>query len=252
MGGALAKAVARHGASVAALDIDLAAAERVVAEVQAAGGRAIALHANVLSKPSLEASAEQVLRAFGGVDTLINAAGGAQKEATTGPTSSFFDLPEQAVRSALDLNFMGTFLACQVFGGYLVARGGGSILNIASVGGLRPLTRSVAYSAAKAAVISFTQWLAVHLSQEYGSSFRVNAIAPGWILSDQNRFLLVDEQSGKPTERGARIVSHTPLGRLGQPEEVVGPALMLLSETDGFIHGATVMVDGGFNAYGGV
>ena len=248
----LAKALARHGASVAVLDINLAAAEQVAGEIQAGGGRAVALQADVLNRPSLEAAAQRILEMFGRLDILVNGAGGARKEATTSPSLSFFDLPEDAVRQVFDLNFMGTFLACQVFGRHMVQAGAGCILNISSVAGLRPLTRSVAYSAAKAAVINFTRWLAVHLSQEYSANIRVNAVAPGFFLTEQNRFLLLDEQSGQPTPRAVRILDHTPVGHMGHPEDLVMPALMLLADEAGFTHGAILTVDGGYDAHGGV
>jgi NAD(P)-dependent dehydrogenase (short-subunit alcohol dehydrogenase family) len=147
---------------------------------------------------------------------------------------------------------MGTFLACQVFCPIMVAQGEGAILNISSMGAAMPLTRSVAYSAAKAAVDNFTRWLAVHMSQEYASSVRVNAIAPGFFLTEQNRFLLTQEGTGELTTRGGRIVDHTPMGRFGAPEDLVGTALWLLSEGAAFVHGIVVPVDGGFSAYGGV
>jgi NAD(P)-dependent dehydrogenase (short-subunit alcohol dehydrogenase family) len=248
----LARALAQRGARLAVLDLNPAAAEQVAAAIRAGGGQALALQTDVLSKPSLAAAAQSIIQTFGRVDILINGAGGARKEATTSPALSFFDLPEDAVRWVFDLNFMGTFLACQVFGRQMVEQGHGCILNIASMGSFRPLTRSVAYSAAKAAVVNFTRWLAVHLSQEYPARIRVNAIAPGFFLTEQNRFLLLDERNGALTERGGRIIGHTPMARFGQPEDLVGPVLMLLSDAGGFVHGTTLMIDGGFEAFGGV
>jgi NAD(P)-dependent dehydrogenase (short-subunit alcohol dehydrogenase family) len=196
--------------------------------------------------------ARRALETFGRIDLLINGAGGARKEATTSDTLTFFDLPEDAVRWVFDLNLMGTFLPCQVFAQHMAERGSGSILNIVSMGAYRPLTRSVAYSAAKAAVANFTQWLAVHLSQEYTPSIRVNALVPGFFLTEQNRFLLVDESSGEMTARGQRILDHTPMKRFGEPGDLVGPALFLLSDAACFVHGTTIIVDGGLSAYGGV
>jgi NAD(P)-dependent dehydrogenase (short-subunit alcohol dehydrogenase family) len=139
-----------------------------------------------------------------------------------------------------------------VIGRQMVDQEGGSILNIASMGAYRPLTRSVAYSAAKAAIVNFTQWLAVHIAQEYTPNIRVNAIAPGFFLTEQNRFLLLDEEGGGLTERGQRILEHTPMGRFGQPEDLVGPALLLLSDAAPFVHGVTLAIDGGMSAFGGV
>ncbi len=230
----------------------MARAESVAQEIVTQGGQAIALQGDVMSKESLQRVADQVLDAHGRIDILVNGAGGAKKEATTSQSLSFFDLPEDAVRWVFDLNFMGTFLACQVFGRTMVREGRGNILNIASMGAYRPLTRSAAYSAAKAAVVNFTQWLAVHIAQEYTTDIRVNALVPGFFLTEQNRFLLTEEESGKLTERGRRIVAHTPMARFGQPEDLVGPALLLLSDVAPFVHGTTVVVDGGLAAFGGV
>jgi NAD(P)-dependent dehydrogenase (short-subunit alcohol dehydrogenase family) len=251
--GALAQALGRQGAHVVvAGHTKVARAVRIVEQIVAEGGQALALQVDALSKESLSQLAHHTLEAYGRIDILINGAGGAKKEATTSETLSFFDLPEDAVRWVFDLNFLGTFLACQVFGRHMVEQGSGTILNIASMGAYRPLTRSVAYSAAKAAVVNFTQWLAVHMSQEYTPKIRVNALVPGFFLTEQNRFLLTDGESGELTERGQSILAHTPMRRFGQPADLVGPALMLLSNSAGFVHGTTVAVDGGVSAFGGV
>lgn len=251
--GALALALGQQGAAVVVVAHgNLEKAEAVAGQIVAQGGRATAMQADVLSKESLAALAQQTLATYGRIDILINGAGGAKKEATTSQTLSFFDLPEDAIRWVFDLNFMGTFLACQVFGRYMVAQGSGAILNIGSMGAYKPLTRSVAYSAAKAAVVNFTQWLAVHFSQEYTPNVRVNALVPGFFLTEQNRFLLLDDERGKLTERGQSIVDHTPMDRFGQPEDLVAPALLLLSDAAPFVHGTTIIVDGGLSAYGGV
>jgi NAD(P)-dependent dehydrogenase (short-subunit alcohol dehydrogenase family) len=250
--GTMAHALAHCGARVALLDISPRAAEQVAAAIRAEGGQALGIRTDVLSTPSLEEAAGQILDAFGRIDILINGAGGAKKEATTSETLSFFDLPEAAVRWVFDLNFMGTFLACQVFGRKMVERGGGRILNISSMSANRPLTRSVAYSAAKAAVANFTAWLAVYISQEYQSRVRVNALMPGFFLTEQNRFLLTQEGTGELTARGEAIIAHTPMARFGNPEDLVGPALLILSDLGGFLHGAAMAVDGGFSIYSGV
>jgi NAD(P)-dependent dehydrogenase (short-subunit alcohol dehydrogenase family) len=152
----------------------------------------------------------------------------------------------------MDLNFLGTFLACQVFGRDMAQRSSGCVLNFSSCGADKPLTRSVAYSASKAAVTNFTQWLAVHFSQEYSPNIRVNALMPGFFLTEQNRFLLTDEQTGELTERGRRIIARTPMARFGAPADLVGAALWLLSDSARFVHGTTLVVDGGIGAYGGV
>jgi NAD(P)-dependent dehydrogenase (short-subunit alcohol dehydrogenase family) len=186
------------------------------------------------------------------VDILINGAGGAKPEATTSETLPFFELPKDAVQWVFDLNFLGSFLACQVFGHHMVEQGSGHIINISSMGADRPLTRSVAYSAAKAAISNFTQWLAVHMSQNYSKEIRVNALSPGFFLTEQNRFLLLEAEGGDLTPRGRSIIAHTPLGRFGDPEDLVGTVLWLLSDGASFVHGIVVPVDGGFSAYSGV
>jgi NAD(P)-dependent dehydrogenase (short-subunit alcohol dehydrogenase family) len=250
---ALARGLGRQGATVVVVGHSNAArAESVAQQIVAAGGKASAMLADVLDKESLEALAQRTVDTYGKVDILINGAGGAKKEATTSDQLAFFDLPEDAVRWVFELNFMGTFLPCQVFGRNMVRQGAGTILNIASYGAYRPLTRSVAYSAAKAAVTNFTQWLAVHLSQEYAGKIRVNALVPGFFLTEQNRFLLTEQTTGELTERGRRIIAHTPMGRFGQPDDIVPPALFLLSDAAGFVHGTTIVVDGGISAFGGV
>jgi len=249
----LARALGAQGATVVVVGkTHLERAQAVADDIVASGGQAMAAQADVLRKESLLDLSERVLGEYGRVDILVNGAGGARKEATTSPELPFFDLPEEAVRWVMDLNFLGTFFPCQVFGRQMVAQGSGAILNIASMGAIRPLTRSVVYSAGKAAVVNFTQWLAVHIGQEYSPNIRVNALVPGFFLTEQNRFLLYDPVTGALTERGQRILAHTPMGRLGKPEDLVGPALLLLSDAANFVQGATLVVDGGLGAYGGI
>jgi len=250
--GTMARALGKNGVRVAVLDLNGEAAERVAADVRAAGGEAIAVVVDVLDRDSIETAAQQVVDAFGRVDILINGAGGNKKQATTSPELSFFDLPADAVRWVFDLNFLGTLLPCQVFGKLMAEQGEGCILNISSMNAFRPLTRIPAYSAAKAAVSNFTQWLAVHMAQEYSPRIRVNAIAPGFFLTEQNRFLLTDEATGELTPRGRTIIDHTPMGRFGEPEDLVGTVLWLLSPGAAFVHGVVVPVDGGFSAFSGV
>ena len=250
--GTMARALGKNGVRVAVLDLNGEAAERVAADVRTAGGEAIAVVVDVLDRASVEAAAQQVVDAFGQVDILINGAGGNKKQATTSPELSFFDLPADAVRWVFDLNFLGTLLPCQVFGKLMAERGEGCILNISSMNAFRPLTRIPAYSAAKAAVSNFTQWLAVHMAQEYSPRIRVNAIAPGFFLTEQNRFLLTDEATSELTPRGQTIIDHTPMGRFGEPEDLVGTVLWLLSPGAAFVHGVVVPVDGGFSAFSGV
>lgn len=251
--GRIARALGETGASVAVLAYsNLDRARETVDHIRRQGGRADAFQADVIDREQLRETHERIVERLGAVDMLVNGAGGARPDATTSQNLSFFDLPEEAVRWVFDLNFLGTFFACQEFCRDMVARDRGAVLNVASMGAVRPLTRSVAYSAAKAAVMNFTQWLAVHLSQEYGAGLRVNALVPGFFLTDQNRFLLMESDGDTLTERGRRIVDHTPMARLGDAEDLVGSALFLLSDQAGFVHGTTLAVDGGLNAYGGV
>ncbi len=247
----LAAALAREGARLAILDINAKAAGEVVSEICAGGGTAMAVEANVLQRASLEKAAEQILQGFGQVDFLLNGAGGNKKEATTSDSLEFFDLPEEAIRWVVDLNLTGTILPSQVFGRHLIQSDRGSIINISSMAAIRPLTRTLAYSCAKAAVSNFTQWLAVHVSQNYSPRVRVNAVAPGFFLTEQNRYLLLKEE-GELSERGKTIIRHTPMARFGCPEELIGVILWLLSPGASFVHGAVIPIDGGFSAFSGV
>ncbi|MCS7040107.1 MAG: SDR family oxidoreductase [Anaerolineae bacterium] len=252
LGRALCLALARLGAYVVVLGRDSAKAERVVGQIRAVGGKALALTADVTVKSDLETAAATVLHTCQRVDILINAAGGNRPEATTAPARSFFDLPPEVIRTVVDLNWTGTVLATQVFGRVMAAQGEGVILNIVSAGAFRPLTRVPAYAAAKAAVWNLTQWLAVYMAQEYSPRIRVNALAPGFFLTEQNRYLLVDEVSGELTPRGRRILEHTPMARFGAPDDLIGAVVWLVSPASAFVTGIVVPVDGGFLAYGGV
>jgi len=250
--GTMARALGSAGAKIAVLDIIEMAAQKVADQIKSNKGRAIAIKCDVLDKKSLERAREKINSKLGRIDVLINGAGGNKKEATTSPDLSFFDLPSEAVRFVFDLNFLGTLLPTQVFGKEMAENGTGVILNISSMNAFRPLTKIPAYSAAKAAVSNFTQWLAVHVCQNYSKDIRVNAIAPGFFLTEQNRFLLTDEKTGELTERGKTIIEHTPMGRFGQPEELIGTVMWLLSDAAKFITGVVVPVDGGFSAFSGV
>jgi NAD(P)-dependent dehydrogenase (short-subunit alcohol dehydrogenase family) len=249
---ALCRGLAAAGARVAVLDINLEAAEMLCAEIRSQGGKAISLGCDVLKKTSLEMAAQQVLAVYGQVDMLVNGAGGNKQQATTNSVTSFFDLPEDALRWVFDLNLLGAIFASQVFGKIMTAEKNGVILNISSMNAFRPLTRIPAYSAAKAGVSNFTQWLAVHMAQEYSPNIRVNAIAPGFFMTGQNRFLLTDQKTGGLTPRGKSIIDHTPMGRFGAPDDLLGAVLWLLSPGSAFITGIIVPVDGGFSAYSGV
>ena len=250
--GTICRALGRIGAKVAILDLVLGAAQKVENQIVSAGGEAIAVNCNVLDKASLNHACQVVMERFSRLDFLINGAGGNKKEATTRSDLSFFELTPEAIQAVFDLNFMGTLLPSQAFGRVLAEQGEGVILNISSINTFRPLTKIPAYSAAKAAVTNFTQWLAVHMSQEYSDKIRVNAIAPGFFLTEQNRFLLTDEATGDLTPRGKTIVDHTPMARFGNPEDLIGTVLWLLSPGAAFVHGIVVAVDGGFSAFSGV
>lgn len=245
-------ALARAGARVVLLARHQSPLQAVADDIAAHGGQALALPADVLDPASLVVARDAVLAHWGRVDILINGAGGNHEQATTSPDRSFFDLPPDAAQWVFDLNFLGTLLACQVFGRTMADAGEGVILNISSMNTFRPLTRVPVYSAAKAAVSNFTRWLAVHMAQEYSPRIRVNALAPGFFLTAQNRFLLVDEVTGELTPRGQTIIDHTPMGRFGEPVDLVGATLWLLSPAASFVTGVVVPVDGGFSAYSGV
>jgi NAD(P)-dependent dehydrogenase (short-subunit alcohol dehydrogenase family) len=250
--GEMSRALGRMGVKVAVLDIVPEAAQTVADEINEQGGEAIAVACDVLDKPSIESAAEVVTDHFGHVDILINGAGGNKKEASTSIDLAFFDLPADAVTWVFNLNFIGTLLPSQVFGKLMAEQGNGVILNTSSMNAFRPLTRIPAYSAAKSAVSNFTQWLAVHMNQEYSTDIRVNALAPGFFLTEQNRFLLMDEASGDLTPRGQTIVDHTPMGRFGDPEDLISTVFWLLSDGASFVTGVVVPVDGGFSAFSGV
>jgi NAD(P)-dependent dehydrogenase (short-subunit alcohol dehydrogenase family) len=252
LGSAIAYALAEVGARVAVISLHAASSAKVVEAIRANGGEAIGIACDVMNRAALEQAYEEILRSFTSIDILINAAGGNSPQATTSDNTSFFDLDVHAINSVLGLNFTGTFQSCQVFGRNMVEQGQGCIVNIASMNALRPLTRIPAYSAAKAAVANFTQWLAVHMAQEYSVQIRVNAISPGFFMTEQNRFLLTDAQSGAMTPRGQTILNHTPMGRLGRSEDLIGTLLWLVSPASSFVTGTVIPVDGGFSAFSGV
>ena len=250
--GAMCQALAARGASVAVLDLSEPAARQVVDQIRSRGGTAVAVAANVLSKESLVAAAELIHRQLGQIDILINGAGGNKSEATAGPQQSVFDIPAEAIQWVFNLNCLGTILPTQAFVPDMIEKRQGVVINIASMAGIRPLTRVVAYSAAKAAIAHFTQWLAVHLAQEYSPAIRVNAIAPGFFLTAQNEYLLIDKETQQPTPRGQTILAHTPAHRYGRPEDLLGTLLWLVSDEAAFVSGTIIPVDGAFSAFGGV
>ena len=251
IGGATAGSLAAEGAAVAIWDLDGGAASVMQDRIMADGGWACAVACDVTMPASVRGALGQTLEEFGRVDILVNGAGGNRSAATTSADRPFFDIDPAELQGVVDLNYTSTVLVCQAVARVFAAQGAGAIVNIASIAGIRPLTRTSAYNAGKAATLSFTQWLAVHLAREYSPGIRVNAVAPGFVLTDQNRFLLVGPDGGT-TERGARILDHVPAGRYGEPEEVASAILWLASAASRFVTGAVVPVDGGFTAYPGV
>jgi NAD(P)-dependent dehydrogenase (short-subunit alcohol dehydrogenase family) len=248
---AMCRTLAESGVKVAVLDLRLELAGALATEICAVGGEAIGVACNVLEKASVENALQTVMEKFERVDILINGAGGNKPQATTNPEQSFFDLPADALRWVFDLNLMGTILPSQAFGKIMAKQKSGVIINITSMNAFRPLTRIPAYSAAKAGVSNFTQWLAVHMAQEYSPNIRVNAIAPGFFIGDQNRRLLKNDD-GSLTPRGQSIVSHTPMARFGTPDDLLGTIMWLVSPASEFVTGIVVPVDGGFSAFSGV
>lgn len=254
LGGAMAEGLAGAGAAVAIGDVRKELADACAKRVMDKGGKASGYFLDVFKPDTIETCCADVVRDFGGIDILINAVGGNMKGATTSPEQSFFDLPADAMKTVFDLNLVGgTIVPTQIFVQAMLKNAeGGVIINISSMNAFRPLTRIPGYSAAKAAVSNFTQWLAVHLAQEYNPKLRVNAIAPGFFLTDQNRFLLTDKETGAPTERGKTIIAHTPQGRYGAPEDLIGAVIWLSSDAARFVTGIVLPVDGGFSAFSGV
>jgi NAD(P)-dependent dehydrogenase (short-subunit alcohol dehydrogenase family) len=248
---AMCQALAQAGAKVVVLGRRIERAEALAAEISASGGEALGLAGDVVDRANIEEAAQVVMAKFGRVDILINGAGGNQPQATTSAAQPFFDLPAEAFDAVFDLNLLGTLLPSQVFGKVMATQNSGVILNISSMSAYRPLTRILAYSAAKAGVSNFTQWLAVHLAQEYSPYIRVNALAPGFFVSEQNRRLLLHED-GTLTARGQSIIAHTPQGRFGTPDDLLGAMLWLVSPASAFVTGVVVPVDGGFSAFSGV
>ena len=257
----MAKAMAEQGVKTAILDLNEEAAKAVAEEIEKTYNVAsIGLSANVLSRESLEEAKKIINEKLGKVDFLVNGAGGNAATATTKveqmtpsdldtPDDTFFGLQIEGFDKVFDLNFKGTLLPSLVFAKDMVARQTGGIVNISSMNSYRPLTRIPAYSAAKAAINNFTQWLAVHFAK---TGVRVNSIAPGFLLTNQNRFLLIDEKTGAATPRGQKIINGTPMERYGTPDELTGTLMYLLSDWSKFITGIVIPVDGGFSAYSGV
>ncbi|HEX6971519.1 MAG TPA: SDR family oxidoreductase [Limnochordia bacterium] len=252
LGRAMAHGLAERGARIVILSRRPERVQAAVASLEAKGAEAIGIPTDVLRPDALAEAAERTHKAFGRVDILINAAGGNRPEATATPDQPLFDLPPEAIEGVLGANLTGTIYASQAFGRQMAAQGEGSILNISSMAAIRPLTRVGIYGAAKAAIDNWTQWLAVHMAVNYSPKIRVNAIAPGFLLGEQNRYLLIDAKSGELTPRGREIIAHTPMRRFGEPADLIGTVLWLLSPAAAFVTGVVIPIDGGYAAFGGV
>lgn len=251
IGSVIARELAKKGVHVAVLGLHAEKAKAVADEIVRDGGIAISYGVNVLDRSSLEEAKDYILKEFGKVDILINGAGGNRSHASTSDELSFFDIDDASLKDVFDLNVTGAILTTQVFGSLFAETGYGSVINISSMAAYHPLTKTVAYSAAKAAINNFTQWMAVHFNQNYSTKIRVNAIAPGFLLTSQNQFLMQD-QDGNVTERGRNVLAKTPMGRYGEPVELAGAVIWLCSDAASFVNGAVIPIDGGFSAYWGV
>jgi len=261
IGAVLAKGLASVEVKLAILDIKKELADKVAEEiVNSFGTDAIGVEANVIDKTSLEESKKVIIDKYGKIDILINGAGGNSPKATTKDEfitddninsleDTFFGLELEGFQKVFDLNFLGTLLPSMVFGKEMVEGKSGVILNVSSMNSFRSLTKIPAYSAAKASINNFTEWLAVHFAK---MNVRVNAIAPGFFLTNQNRFLLIDETTNELTARGKKIIDNTPMGKFGETDDLVGSVLFLLSDLSSFMTGTVMPIDGGFNIYSGV
>ncbi len=251
LGAAMSVAVAEAGARVVVMGRDAERGEARAEAIRAAGGEALVILADVLDTAQLEAARDQILAQWGRIDGLVNAAGGNLPGATVRPDQELFDFSIADTRRAVDLNLFGTVIPTTVFGRVMAEQGSGSIVNISSLTAQRPLTRVLGYTLAKKSIEAYTQWMAVELGQRYGGKIRMNAIAPGVFLTEQNRALML-EADGALTARARKFIANTPFGRFGEAEELTGTLIYLLSDASRFVTGETVLVDGGFNAYSGV
>ncbi|MBK5279932.1 MAG: SDR family oxidoreductase [Bacteroidia bacterium] len=251
LGGVMCKALAMAGAKVAILGRRKEAADTLASEIIKSGGEAIGISADVLQKQQLLEARETILNQFGSIDILVNAAGGNMPGATIPPDKSFLNLKIDDFQKVVDLNLTGTVLPSQIFGEPIIKKKAGVIINISSMSAFRPITRVVGYSAAKAAISNFTMWLAVEMAKKYGEGIRVNSIAPGFFLTEQNRTLLTNSD-GSLTARGESIIHSTPFNRFGEADELSGTLIWLCSDASKFVTGIVVPVDGGFSAFAGV
>ena len=251
LGQSMVQAISEAGANVAVLGRRKEAGDELVAKLVKSGGKAISLKADVLEQDQLVAAREAVIKEFGGIDILVNAAGGNMPGAVVQPESNFFAMKIDDFQKVVNLNLLGSVLPTQIFSEDMAKRKKGVIINIASMAAMRTITRVAGYSAAKAAIANFTGWLAVEMAHKYGEGIRVNAISPGFFLTEQNRNLLTNPD-GSYTARGQKVISQTPYGRFGRPEELIGTLIYLCSDASAFVTGINVPVDGGFSVYSGV
>ena len=248
LGSTLAKLFANEGAKLAILGLNSERGNEIVDKIRSDGGSASFIHADVLDRSSLESALSDIEKHFGIPEILINAAGGNMAGATIAPDKTIFDLDIDDFKAVNALNLDGTVIPSIVFGKKIAQSGKGVIINFSSMAASRPLTRIVGYSAAKAGVENFTRWMAVEMAKKFGDKIRVNAIAPGFLVTDQNKDLLLNTD-GSLTDRGNDIIRQTPFGRFGQPEEIVGTLLWLCSDASSFVTGTVIPVDGGFSAF---
>ena len=248
LGSCMVEYLAEQGAKVVVLARNKENGDKLVTGIKAKGFEALFLQSNVNDKAILEQNAQDIVAKYGRIDVLINAAGGNMSGATIGPDKTIFDLDVDAFKTVVDLNLFGTVIPTMVFAKVMTEQKQGNIINISSESALRPLTRVVGYGAAKAAVTNFTKYLAIELATKYGEGLRVNAMAPGFFISEQNRSLLTNPD-GSLTARGNTIIAHTPFGRFGEPEELLGTLHWLASDASKFVTGTLTVVDGGFDAF---
>lgn len=247
LGSNMAEVLAKQGVTTGIMGHTLEKAQAVVERIECNGGKAFAVKGNVLNQEEMEAIRDSIVEKYGRLDILINAAGGNMPGATIGPDQAIYDLKKDDLQKVLDLNIIGTILPTQVFSELFAKQKNGVIINISSASAERPLTRVVGYSASKAAIDNFTKWMSVELASKYGEGIRVNAIAPGFFIGEQNRALLLTPE-GELTPRGIKIIEHTPMGRFGVPEDLDGVLLFLCSDMSKFVTGTIIKVDGGFAA----
>ena len=252
IGSEISCALAEIGCRVALLYNNSKPNDRTIKRIKSSNSDFEIYKCDVTNRGDISECKNSIIDKFGDIDILINCAGGNHPDATTSDKLDFFNIPAEAFNWVSELNMMGTVLPCQVFGEVFSKNKKGNILNISSMAGLRPLTKIPAYSSSKAAVNNFTKWLSVHMATKYSEKIRVNAIAPGFLLGKQNRFLLIDEKTGKYTDRGEKIIRNTPMNKFGEPKELISTVVWLLSPSSNFITGVVIPVDGGFNAFGGV